>query len=93
MQKDHWKKDKNNHIKEHIDLSWETLVGEKTQQNFLYIEFDQVQSKTPTIIIVYPLPQYTLSLSLAQYLSVGCVRMREVPHLFIFIRWVPWITN
>ena len=42
MQKDHWKKYKHIHTNEHIDLSWETLMGEKTQQKFLDIEFDQV---------------------------------------------------
>ena len=29
--------------KEHKDLSWETLVGEKTQQDFLNTELNQVQ--------------------------------------------------
>ena len=42
MQKDHRKKDKHNHTKEHIDLSWKTLVGEKTQEKLLNIDFNQV---------------------------------------------------
>ena len=42
MQYDHCKKDQHNKTKEHKDLSWETLLGEKTQQNFLNIEFDQL---------------------------------------------------
>ena len=37
MQKDHWKIDKYNHTKEHKYLSWETLMGNKMQQNFLCI--------------------------------------------------------
>ena len=38
--------------REHKDLSWETLVGEKTQQNFLDIESKQVQCRTPRIRLV-----------------------------------------
>ena len=34
---------------EHKYLSWETLVGKKTQQNFLDIQSKQVQCKTPII--------------------------------------------
>ena len=52
MQKDDYKKDKHNHKKEHRDLSRETLVGEKTPKNFLDIEFNQVQRKTPRIRLV-----------------------------------------
>ena len=37
MQKDHWKIDKYNHTKEDKDLSLETLMEKKTQQNFLCI--------------------------------------------------------
>ena len=34
-------KDNNIKTKENIDLSWETLVGEKTQEKFLNIDFNQ----------------------------------------------------
>ena len=34
---------------EYKDISWETLLGEKTQQNFLDIDFNQVQCKTQEI--------------------------------------------
>ena len=55
MQKDQGKIEKYRHTKEHKDLSWETIMGEKAQQNFLDIGFDQVQCKTPRTILEAPL--------------------------------------
>ena len=47
MQKDHWKIDKHTHTKEHKDLSWETLMGKKTQKKFIYIDVSKVKIQDP----------------------------------------------
>ena len=50
--------------REHKDLFWETLTGNKTQQNFLDVDFNKVHYKTQRIrldnfllirLTVYPL--------------------------------------
>ena len=51
----------------HKDISEETLVGEKTQQNFLDIEFNQVHCKIPIIILVRPQQGWLLIASMADF--------------------------
>ena len=57
--------------RDHKDLSLETLMREKTQQNFLDIESNQVQCKTPRIrLIASSLSDGLLLLSLANLLEL-----------------------
>ena len=55
---DHWKID--NH-KKHRDLSWETLVGEKTQQNFFFYRFAATKNRSQTRLYARPNDQITLA--------------------------------
>ena len=60
-------------------------MGKKTQQNFLYIDFTQVQCK----IQITRLDGFLCSkwnFSSHNYLIYVCVQMSEVPPLFILIR-------
>ena len=68
MQKDQWKIDKYNHTKEQNDSSWETLMGKKTQQNFLCIRCIKSTRQDPKQVRLLP---SDISLSPMRYTQVS----------------------
>ena len=88
MQKDHWKIDKHNHTKEHKALSWETLMGKKTQ-NFLYIRCIKSTRQDPRQVLLLP-AIISLSLSPMRYTQVS-VCSNEEDDFSIYTLFVTWL--
>ena len=91
MQKDHWNIDKHNHTKEHKDLSKETLMGKKTQQNFLYIRCIKITRQDPKQVCFLPFNlSLSLSLSPMHYTQVSeCSNEEHGSSIFsLFVTWL-----
>ena len=89
MQKYHWKIDKHNHTKEHKDLSWETLMGKKTQQNFLCIRCIKSTRQDPRQVCLPP-ADISLSFSPMRYTQVSLCSNEE-HNSSIYTLFVTWI--
>ena len=89
MQKDHWKIDNHNHTKEQKDLSWETLMGKKTQQNFLRIRCIKSTRQDLRQVLLLPVDIY-IYLSPMRYTQVS-VCSNEEQNSSIYTLFVTWL--
>ena len=96
MKRYHWKIDKYSHTKEHKDLSWETLMGKKTQQNFLCIRCIKSTRQDPRQVLL----PVDISLSLSLSLSLSPMRYTQVSECSneehnssIYILSATWLLN